>query len=431
MDRIAPIEAIILLDYPIDLAMKVEELDDLDDLATNEALENMREPCQLPYSEYVELTSHPDTFASWISPFLSDSKCTRPAIALSIPYLDHTGPQPTSHETDDKTGGEYPRPHQSYNDELARFPEPRPYINYMLVQILYGLALDYGYLDRNDTGCYAYLQDGRDRYYKVHEDLQKTSRALQSVIIAAEMMEKGEKAIADQMEEPEKMHEVKATEAQATSRPESGGHISDNTVVCSNLSLSSDYLTSAPQPTSVRIIDTKASTPSAFIYEDPALGGKHNALDEQLLTNDSFYIRNLYEMSFYHWKLLKLVKRRDRVSQSLSALKQRFCEKELPLLLKIGKWYCKQEKKKRLSKEKLNTAEKDVETEEMEKDAEEEFTDEQMYGLETWDRDDEVLMDFETAAAQLDGDFEALDRVCRESNDMSSDLSELGVEGVL
>ncbi|MCJ1433070.1 hypothetical protein MMC27_002429 [Xylographa pallens] len=399
MDRLDRTEAITLLNSPRNLADQVEELEHLDERAINQALDNIQDPCLLPYSKYVELTSYPDTFTSWISPFLSDNNCTRAALALSIPYLDHTGPQPTSHEIDDD---EYPKPHQSYNEELARFPEPRPYINYELVQILYGLGLDYGFLDRNNTGCFTYLQGGRDLYYKTSGDLQKTSLALQSVIIASEMMEKEEKSITDQMKELEKMLKEKATEAQA--RTESGGHTADDTVGCSNFSLTSDCPSTVPPPAFIPVSDTRASTPPAFVHEDSALTVKHNALHHKLLINHSVRTRIFYEMSLYQWKVEKQLKRRDRASQSLSALKQRFIVDELPLLSKIGKWYCKQEKEKeRLRTEKSNTAEGDIEMEEAEKCAEEEYIHEKVDWIEAWDRDDEVLMDFETAAAEFDG----------------------------
>ncbi|MCJ1315559.1 hypothetical protein MMC15_000879 [Xylographa vitiligo] len=429
MDRVARTEAITLLDSPISLAVQLEELDDVDELAVSQALNNIRDPCPFPYGEYVEFTGNPEAFTSWISPFLSDNNCTRPAIALSIPYLDHTRPQPTSHGTDDEADGEYPQPHQSYNDELGRFPEPRPYINYVLVQILYGLAFDYGYLDRNATGCIAYLQEGRDLYYKTNVALQKASHALQSVLVAAEMMENGEKSITDQMEEPDKVLEERAAEAQPRTEP--GGHTSANAIVRSNFSLTSDNPTSAPEPTSISTIDTRAGTSLTFIYEDPALSSKYDALEDQLLTNQTFRTRNFYEMSYYQWKLEKLNKRRDRVAQSLSASKERFVKDELPLLVKIGNWYCRrEEKKERLKAEKLDPAEGDVEMEKAKKDSEG-LMNERIDGIEAWDRGDEILMDVETVAAEWDRYLDAFDGFREEIHDMSSDVSELGVEGVL
>ena len=91
VDRVDRTEAITLLNSPTTLADQVEQLEHLDELAINQALDKLQDPCPLPYSKYVELTSHPDAFTSWTSPILSDNNCTRAAIALSISYLDLTG----------------------------------------------------------------------------------------------------------------------------------------------------------------------------------------------------------------------------------------------------------------------------------------------------------------------------------------------------
>ncbi|MCJ1389564.1 hypothetical protein MMC18_002421 [Xylographa bjoerkii] len=426
MDRITPTEAITLLDSPINLAAKMEKLDDLSELDINQALESIQEPCPLPYSEYIELTSDPDTFTSWISPFLSDHSCIRPAIALSIPYLDRTGPQPTV----DETGDEYPQPHLFHNDELTRFPEPRPFINYELVQNLYGIAFDFGYLDRNATGRFAYLQQGRDRYYSVHADLQKACQALQSVVVAAEMMGNEEGHITDKMEAIEKLDDKEVMEAQARTEPH--GHTSETTNANTKSSLPSDYPASPLHPILPPTLGTTAIMPPALIYEGSALIGEYAVLDDQLFANHSFRNRNCYEMNFYQWKLEKLMKRRDRVSKNLSALKQRFCENELPLLRKVGKWYCRRaEEKERLSRETFMAVEKDVEMEEVERYGDENFMDEQMGVTEVWNKDEQVFMDADMAAAQLDENVDASSRIQEEIHDTGVGVSESRVEDVL
>ena len=361
-DRITPTQAIALLDSPITLAEQVEDLDDLEELYINHAVESIQEHPPLPYSEYVVRTSHPDTFTSWISPFLDDSNCTRPAIALSIPYLDHTGPQRTSDKICPDIGGDYIEPHPSYNRELTHFPEPRPYINYELVQVLFGIALDYGHLDRNDERRFAYLQQGRDRYYEAHAEFQKASQTLQSVIVAAEMMEEKEWTIKDEMTKLEEPQDDKMMKAQAGTEPDY--HISENITIASSPNLSCKRAETPLQPISPPALDTTDTTPSTSICEDSAITGETTVLNDQLFANHSFRNRNFYEMGFHEWKFRKLLKQRDRASEILSALKRRFCENELPFLLKVGNQYCRQEEaKERLCREKIYTAEEDIDME--------------------------------------------------------------------
>ncbi|MCJ1399220.1 hypothetical protein MMC11_002422 [Xylographa trunciseda] len=437
MDRITPAEAIILLHSPISLAEKVEGLDDLHLLDVNEALENIQEPCSLPYSEFIELTTPSDTFSSWLNPFLRDNSCTRAAIALSIPYLDHTGPQPTGDEYHNHI-------HRTILNLLASLNHARistgktPDVSHICSEAATDTMGCIQIFRKLPMRCNHYIAaemmeeqegpiaDKMEEFKKLHNE---ASRALQSTVSAAEMMEEEEGPIAENIEELEKLHNETATKAQTGIKP--NGHSSESTNVDSDASLASDYPTIQPQQVSPPATNAATIMPDVSAYEDPA-SSEYAALDDQLFANHSSRNRNFHEMNHYRWKVEKLMKRRDHMCEKLSALKHRFCESELPLLLKGGKWYCRREEgKERLSPENLISTEEDTEMEDAEKSRNKYFKYDQMEGIEVWDWDEEILMDAETATALMGEDTNALIRTQEQIEVMSGDVSEMGMEDVL